>query len=163
MTRAEVIEYLGKSKRTVAEYAAKGKLPTHYVSGPNGREVRFDRADVERLKVEIDTPIERTVEKPTDLARTNTGLIHPVPSAEEAAQSLAPIAEGFVAALRTSLHGPPAPATVVPHMTLAETVKYSGLPAAFLVAAARAGTIRAVNVGKGKREFWRFAKEAPAK
>ena len=37
------------------------------------------------------------------------------------------------------------------------------LPAAFLVAEARAGRIRAVNVGKGAKEFWRFAKDALAR
>jgi hypothetical protein len=73
-------------------------------------------------------------------------------------------AESFAGAVAKALQGAPAPAPMLtPHMTLAQAVEYSGMPASFLVAAARAGTIRAVNVGKGKREFWRFAKEAVPK
>lgn len=72
---------------------------------------------------------------------------------EEAAMRFA---EALTVAVAAAIR-PPSPA-LVPHMTLTEAAEYSGLPAAYLVAGARAGTIRAVNVGTAKREFWRFPK-----
>jgi hypothetical protein len=57
---------------------------------------------------------------------------------------------------------PPAP-ELPPWLSLQQAVEYSGLPATFLVERARSGGIRAVNVGQGSREFWRFHREALAK
>ena len=57
----------------------------------------------------------------------------------------------------------PAAPVVRPWLTLAEAVEYSGLPAAYLVASARKGTFRAINVGTGAREFWRFSREGLSK
>ena len=70
--------------------------------------------------------------------------------------ALAQIAE----ALRREPNAVP---VLAPHLTLAQAVEYSGLPAAFLIAQARAGKVRAVNVGTGAREFWRFEREALAR
>jgi Helix-turn-helix domain len=50
-----------------------------------------------------------------------------------------------------------------PWLTLAEAAEYSGLPATWLVEQARAGKLRAVNVGHGAREFWRFNREGLTK
>lgn len=53
---------------------------------------------------------------------------------------------------------PPPPVTMPgPFVSLAEAVTLSGMPASWLVAQARAGVPWAVNVGTGKREFWRFS------
>jgi hypothetical protein len=50
-----------------------------------------------------------------------------------------------------------------PWLTLDEAAEYSGLPRAWLIAQARAGALRAVNVGQGTKEFWRFNREGLAK
>ena len=71
--------------------------------------------------------------------------------AAETERMLAAIAQAFP---------PPQPK---PWLTLSEAEAYSGLPRAWLIAQARAGALRAVNVGHGAREFWRFNREGLAK
>lgn len=61
MTKAEVCEFLGKSKRTLDTYMAAGRLPVRYFHGPNGRQSAFDRKAVELFKAELDTPMVRAV------------------------------------------------------------------------------------------------------
>ena len=51
----------------------------------------------------------------------------------------------------------PSPAMPGPFVGLADAVTLSGMPASWLLAQARAGVTWAVNVGTGKREFWRFS------
>lgn len=67
--------------------------------------------------------------------------------------------EDFARLLATIVKARETPLALERYMSVAEAVEYSGLPAAYLIKAAKAGTIRAVNVGTGKREFWRFARE----
>jgi excisionase family DNA binding protein len=151
LTKREVIEYLGKSKRTVETMIAQGRLPAQYFNGPNGKQAAFARADVERLKGEIETPMVRPAAR--------------LEAAVETAKSLAPLAEAIAAALRTALQADvPKPRA---WLTLDEAVEYSGLPKSYLLALARGGgdaTHRkpdfAVNVGTGTKEFWRFNREA---
>lgn len=156
MTKGEVCEYLGKSKRTVAQYMADGKLPTQYVSGPNGREARFDRADVERVKAEIDAPVVRPVNGTAQVALQTPGTAL-------AKRGTMSEWEDFARLLATIVKARETPLALERYMSVAEAVEYSGLPAAYLIKAAKAGTIRAVNVGTGKREFWRFAREGAGK
>lgn len=49
MSKAEVCEYLGKSKRTIETYVSSGRLPAKYFNGPNGKTAIFERADVEAV------------------------------------------------------------------------------------------------------------------
>lgn len=58
LTKNEVIALLGRSKRTIDTYMADGRLKYHYVNGPNGKQSAFDLADVERLKRDLEAPIE---------------------------------------------------------------------------------------------------------
>jgi hypothetical protein len=48
-------------------------------------------------------------------------------------------------------------------LTVDEAIAVSGLPREYLIAQARSGAFRAVNVGRGKREFWRFNREGLAR
>ena len=52
MSKAEVCQFLGKSKRTIETYVTSGKLPCQYFEGPNGKTARFLRADVEAVKAQ---------------------------------------------------------------------------------------------------------------
>jgi hypothetical protein len=49
-----------------------------------------------------------------------------------------------------------------PWLTLAEASEWSGLPAAWLLAQARAGAPFALNVAHGSKAHWRFNREALA-
>jgi hypothetical protein len=149
MTKREVIDYLGKSKRTVETYLALGRLRVSYVNGANGKQAQFDREDVERFKREMDEPTVRAVQMPTALAsRKDAGTQNVF------ANALAYYLQTHIPA------GVPEPK---PWLPLAEAAEYSGLPASYLVAQARLGKCRAINVGTGRKEFWRFHRASLAK
>lgn len=57
MTRSEVAVALGVSEKTVARYITAGRLSAHYVRGKTGQQLEIAEADVERLKIEMETPI----------------------------------------------------------------------------------------------------------
>jgi len=59
LTKREVIEALGKSKRTIETYIKDGRLACTYINGRNGRQALFDADAVAALKREIDTPAEK--------------------------------------------------------------------------------------------------------
>ena len=124
--------------------------------------VRYSREDIEALKrgepnhngsglvPEAKAPaLAKTPDKNIEIRKAPTpaaAIAHPAgdPFAGLAAQ-LARLAEAF-----------PPPAEAKPWLTLSEAAAFSGLPAAWLLGQARAGAVRAVNVGAGKRAFWRF-------
>jgi len=152
MTKAEVCAYLGKSPRTIASYAADGRLPAHYIHGPNGREVRFARADVERMKRDNETPVVRPVPnggESTALARTN--VVHRADDPFDLAYIFQRAAE----------YAKPAPRL---WLTLDEAADYSGHTRAWLLSEARSGNpfARDESMG-GTNSIWRFSREGLAK
>lgn len=154
LSKREVIQILGKSKRTVEGYVKTGRLAAQYFTGPNGLQLSFRAEDVERLKRDIDTPVPRVVvvpeaEVPAD--KPSAALGPHIPDASRFQHFLAEVLRArTVDRLR-------------PWLPLAEAAEYSGLPASYLLAQARAGTMRAVNVGSGTKEFWRFHRAGLAK
>ena len=77
LNKTEVIALLGKSKRTIDTYMADGRLKYHYVNGPNGKQSEFYAADVERLKRELEAPmerIERGVVQNENVTKSSTSL-----------------------------------------------------------------------------------------
>ncbi len=64
MTKTEAAEFLGVSPRAVERYVAAGRLPAKYERSKNGRMMVVEPADVERLKAELDTPVERAAPIP---------------------------------------------------------------------------------------------------
>jgi excisionase family DNA binding protein len=151
MSKPEVCEYLGKSKRTVETMVARGRLGIAYVQGPNGKTAVFRRAEVEALKRDINTPVHRAT--PAD------GAIAPaVPGPSLALRPAAsdPFA-GLAAHLaRLAAAFPSPPRTVGKWLTLDEAAEASGLPKSWLLAQARGGAEFAMNVGSGKKAAWRF-------
>lgn len=150
MSKPEVCEYLGKSKRTVETFISKGRLGVGYFQGPNGKTAVFNRSEVEALKLDIDTPMYRAV--PADTAIPGSMALVPAP----ADQRTDPISDAILLSL---LRGVPAaqPTMPGPFVGLADAVAISGMPASWLLAQARAGVPWAVNVGTGKKAFWRFS------
>lgn len=63
---------------------------------------------------------------------------------------------GLAAHLAAIARAFPPPTAERPWLTLAEAAEWSGLPAAWLLAQARAGADFATNVGTGKKARWRF-------
>lgn len=162
MSKAEVVGYLGKSKRTVETFVSKGRLGVSYFEGPNGKTAIFQRSEVEALKIDIDTPTYRATPE-TATSRQGFAYLGAAPSGAAAlltGPSGDPLA--FLAAALARMAPQPAP-VVKPWLTLSEAVDYSGLPATYLVQQARARKMRAVNVGTGERAFWRFNREGLTK
>lgn len=170
MSKAEVCAYVGKSTRTIDSYIASGRLRIAYFNGPNGKTGIFQRTDVEALKVELETPTYRAVH-PGERERSRDGyqsLQLVAPSA--AGTAMAQIAQqqqqtgGVLALLTEHLAKLAAPHREElglrmpgPFVTLAEAAKISGMPATWLLAQAKAGVPWAVNIGTGKKAFWRFS------
>lgn len=161
MSKPEVCEYLGKSKRTVETFIAKGRLGVGYFQGPNGKTAIFNRSDVEALKRDIDTPMYRAVPA-NDTARPGSIALVPAPTQTPADSRVDSIAAALFAHFEAGRLSAPPP-VVKPWLSLKEAVDYSGLPASYLVQQALEGSIRAVDVGTGTKTFWRFNREALAK
>lgn len=170
-THTEAAQRLGTNERTIHRWITSGRLRRAYRPAIGRKPIVIvDPADVERLRKErqqvvvVETaPMQTIPENPglispgiarraenADLARQSPGLIGPGgdPFAGLAAH-LARLAAAF-----------PTPQPK-PWLGLAEASEYSGLPRAWLIAQARAGALRAVNVAaNGTRERWRFNREA---
>jgi predicted DNA-binding transcriptional regulator AlpA len=147
LTKRDVIELLGKSKRSIDTYMADGRLPYEYVSSPNGRTAAFQRADVERLKRDLETPIRAT---PGSVVATDSSRIEPYRADPQA------VAGTIAAVLREALH---APAPVRPWLSIDEAVTFSGLTRSWLLSQAESSkpavTVR--DMGKYARGGrWRF-------
>lgn len=164
MSKREVCAFVGKSKRTIDSYIATGRLKVGYFHGPNGKTGIFRREDVEALKRDLETPtyrppVMRVLPAPPESSdagfavagRGETAVGAHIPQASALQHFLAEV-------LRTHPVN-----RIRPWLTLAEAVEYSGLPASYLLAQARAGKARAINVGSGIREFWRFHRASLAK
>ena len=157
MTKAEVQEFLGKSKRSVETYVSDGRLPAKYFNGPNGKTAIFERADVEAFKRSADE-----VWEPNGHGTANPGSMAVVPArgAVPAADMFAGLAEHLA---RLSAAYPPPVPVLGTWATLDDAAKQSGLPKSYLVAQAKSGAPFALNVGSDKRAAWRFRVEALTK
>ncbi|MDP9024305.1 MAG: helix-turn-helix domain-containing protein [Candidatus Eremiobacteraeota bacterium] len=143
-------------RRTAAGYIEK-KLGERKPTERNAP-VFYSRADIVAFKA--GTPNTHAVAVP-EAAEVSQDVSIRIKPAQTSLARIAPAGErdfmaafdALAASLRTATAAPK------PWLTLGEAAEYSGLPAAWLVARAREGAIRAVNVGTGAREFWRFNRE----
>jgi hypothetical protein len=181
MSKAEVCQYLGKSKRTIDSYMASGRLAVRFFHGKNGRQSIFDRDNVDRLKAELETPMVRLTPDPS-VPSGGRGAWRDqlVPMNEygerKAAQLAAAPAPGETAALSLNKNGLssdpfaglavhlaalarayPAPAAepprVKPWLTLDEAVAFSGLTARWLLEQAKSDKplVTVREMGRGAR------------
>jgi hypothetical protein len=159
LTKPEACKLLGKSERTVNTYMADGRIAFRLIGG----KAHFDRAVVERLKADLATPVVRGVQMPAPLAVSNDASLVPArtdpPLLGRGDQFavLTALLTRLETAVATATPSPVIPGTFV---SLAEAVKCSGLPASYLLSQARAGVPWAINVGTGKKAFWRFCVDA---
>lgn len=171
MTKKEVIEYLGKSARTIETLVRAGRLPVKYFNGSNGKQASFERADVDRLKADIAVPMVRATASyapapavapvVSPAVSNDTGL---VPFGSDAPAAVA-LAQSIAVALRDGLRGEsPRGDEPKPWLTLDEAAAWSGLPKSWLLAQARADSLMSsvviINVGTRERPRWRFNREA---
>ncbi len=179
MTKRDVCEFLGRSKRTIDRYMEEGMLPFRHVKGRNGVEAAFPREAVEAFKRdEHDAPVTRAatravtrVDVPApeskDLSDAPLTVRPEVPFAKR--DSLVVAAEDFLGLLRTIHDAQPAP-PLLPWLTLDEAAEASGLPRAWLLEYAINGgaeggsRIDVLDVGAGRRGGrFRFRRESLTK
>ncbi len=143
-SKAEAAARLGVSARTVERYIDSGRLGSRQQHAPGRKPVVVvDPAGLNALLAES--------------AAVPASLVRSAPAAASPAASAAPLAA--LAELLASRLAPPAPAAPLkPWLTLDEAAEYSGLPAPWLLAQARSGSLVAVNVGMGSQERWRFSR-----
>lgn len=144
LNKHEVIEYLGKSKRTVETYIASGRLPCHYFNGPNGKTAAFNPEDVKRLKSELEIPMVRVLPVKSD-SQKQTDPKSQVSEAVDLALLLSAISAGR--------------GEQKPWLTLEEAIAYSGLTRKWLLGAVDTGAVDIRDMGKHARGGrWRFAR-----
>lgn len=158
LTKPEACDLLGKSERTLARLM-KTVLPFRLI---NGKAI-FQRADVERLKADLETPVVRGALEARPIL---PGLAVSQKSENGHAGSndtgaLARIDPGlavFLKAVAALLPAPPPPRAqgLEQWRTLKEAAEYSHLPPRWLTKQARAGVPWAMNVGTEKTPDWRF-------
>jgi hypothetical protein len=140
MNKAEVCEYLGKSKRTVEGYVASGRLAAEYFNGPNGKTSIFERFKVEIFKEEMESErLIPAVKEPAALARVAT----PIHTNDK---YLADAIAQFGEALRTF-----EPITHTTYVSLKDACAITGLSAATIRALAEGVEIKTRPYGGGVR------------
>ena len=169
-THTEAAAQLATNERTIRRWIQADRLKAGYRPAAGRKPVAVvDPADVERLRGERKTVVivETAAPENSDPAERrravgpylNGRVDTPEPgTALDRSRSSDPFA-GLAAHLARIAAAFPAPQPK-PWLGLAEAAEYSGLPRAWLIAQARSGALRAVNVGQGTRERWRFNREA---
>ena len=166
-THTEAAQRLGTNERTIHRWIASGRLKRAYRPA-TGRKpiVVVDPADVEQIRKERLPPVVLTGDPDGSMqhvrmvSESGPAAVERRPSDQRGADG-DPFA-GLAAHLARLAAAFPT-AQPKPWLTLDEAAEYSGLPRAWLIAQARSGALRAVNVGQGRKEFWRFNREALAK
>jgi excisionase family DNA binding protein len=172
-THTEAAARLATNERTIRRWIESGRLKAAYRPATGRKPIAVvDPEDVERLRSERQqvvvvetTPMQISPMKiAPDFSESDARAVGPhligVPADQAAAlvRSADPFA-GLAAHLTRLAAAFPTPQPK-PWLGLAEAAEYSGLPRDWLLAQARAGALRAVKVGKGSRDRWKFNREA---
>jgi hypothetical protein len=147
LAKAEAAALLGVSVRQLELKTAQGLVRKETLpKKPNERAARvvYSRADLDAIRAGKPNRYGEAAAPKGELSAPNNGARDPF--AGLAAQ-LAAISRAF-----------PPPAPKPKWLTLKEAAVYTGLPARWLAEAARAGKMRAQNVGV-KRDRWMFPRE----
>jgi excisionase family DNA binding protein len=149
MNKQEACTYLGVSERSLARYAAQGKIQVTYNKGTRGNVAVYDDADLEKLKEELAAP---------QAIRLASEQAIPANPASLAIRPMAGFFEHLQArdeALITSLlHRPSVPIENKLTLNLAEAAQLSGLSRNHLREAIRDKKLKAKIIGRG----WRVKK-----
>jgi hypothetical protein len=166
LTKPEACELLGKSERTLARLMSDRKIAFRLI---NGKAI-FQRADVERLKADLETPVVSGAVVPilpgmaVSPAVSNDADGNVQPTAATALARIEPALMTFVdyvgaataALLERSAPTPPPRPGLERWMDLKAAREYSGLSRKWLLAQARSGVPWAINDGTAKNEKWMF-------
>jgi excisionase family DNA binding protein len=149
MNKKDACEFLGVSERSLARYAAQGKIQVIYCKGQRGKVADYEESDLQRLKEEIGQPVmlrPRRADLPvSDLhARADSHAIAPVSGAGSIPDLLTLIAERLQPSSR--------PVVAVENkltLSLAEASALAGLSRSILVEAIHAKKLKGAKRGRG--------------
>jgi hypothetical protein len=151
MNKKQVAERLQVSVRLVEKYAGEGRLgAVTYVRGKTGKQADFAEAEVERLRLELETPDTSLMEAPN---RRAAGLARLGDNGAEFVQMLA------AAITQASTRNHVAPAAPAAWLSLDQASTWLGLPRKAIERALRtdrkqpARRIRETGAGNGLRVY----------
>lgn len=161
-TQTEAAVRLATNERTIRRFIAAGRLraekrpvvgakPQTVIDPEDVARVRAEREREKPVVIESGHEPDRMPDAMPDV-RTGTELSRIEPAAAALAELFAGAARALAAAQQV-----PVPTLPGPFVSLAEAVTLSGMPASWLIAQAKAGAPWAVNIGQGKKAFWRFS------
>ena len=146
MNKSEAAKFLGVSVRAVERYASAGRLPSRYVRGKTGQVLDFDPADVEVLKIELDTPAAKGTTSPENGALAT--LDGPLPVALVQLAHLVAAMNGD----KPRQVAPDVPVEARLFLTIPEAAQLAGVGKSAIEAAIKAGYIKAHSgLGRGRR------------
>jgi len=175
MNKKEAAAALGLSTRALERYIGLSRISVAYVRGRTGDEARFDRAEVERFREELETrkPAAAAIAdeapnseaanspdlQPRSLARLSGQAGSQALESSPARGSMAALGEAIAALLQgqqTPGTGISERATVADlshklSLSVKEAARLSGLSEGHLRAAIKAGKLKARIIGKGYR------------
>lgn len=143
MNKRDACKYLNASARSLARYAAQGKIGVTYLKGKRGNVAEYNDEDLERLKAELQQAIttrpalERLPATPASLAvsQSNIGNVSDLLS--------------LIAVSLKESKRPPVAIESKPLLTLKECSALTGLSRDILRKAIQAGTLKGGIIGKG--------------
>lgn len=157
MNKQEACQFLGVSDRSLARYAAQGKVQVTYVKGSRGNVAIYDDADLQRLKEELAEPTGMRLanEKAISVASNNSAnhdnlAMLPLSGLVNVFDRMAARDEAIITALGTLK-----PSIGIEHklmLTLPEASQLSGISKDVLRQEIRAKKLKAsVGLGRGYR------------
>jgi excisionase family DNA binding protein len=151
MNKQEACEYLGVSERSLARYAAQGKVQVTYTKGKRGNVALYDDADLERLKDELAQPT--SIRPAIDSALPATSDTHAIAKVAGLGNVAAAGAiHDLLTVIADRLQPSERPAVPVENkltLSLAEASALAGLSRGFLLSAIHDRKLKADKRGKG--------------
>jgi len=149
MNKQEACTYLGVSERSLARYAAQGKIQVTYNKGTRGNVAVYDDADLERLKEELGAPQAiRPANEQAIPANSASLAIRPMASMEEFIERLQTRDETLITSLLHSQNNHVAIENKL-MLSLSEAAKLAGLSRNHLREAIRDNKLKAQIIGRG--------------
>ena len=149
MNKQDACAFLGVSERSLARYAAQGKIQVTYNKGTRGNVAVYDDADLERLKEELAAP--QAIHLATEQAipaNYDSLATRPMASMAEFIERLQTRDETLITSLLHSQNNHVAIESKL-MLSLLEAAKLAGLSRNYLRDAIRDKTLKAQILGRG--------------
>jgi len=149
MNKQEAYAYLGVSERSLARYAAQGKIQVTYNKGTRGNVAVYDDVDLEKLKEELAAPQAIRLANEQSIPANSASLAtRPMAGMAEFMERLQTRDETLITSLLHSQHSHVAIEGKI-MLSLPEASKLAGLSRNYLREAIRDNKLKAKIIGRG--------------